>query len=84
MWIFVGADRILIFSSDEQILILQSTEDFLVDGTFKVVLEIFYQLYIIYSIYRHHVVPAAFALLCRKDAETYKRLINEIHKLAPS
>jgi hypothetical protein len=55
-----------------------------VDGTFKIVPEIFYQVYIIYSIYRQHVVPVVFALLCRKDAETYKRLINEILKFAPS
>ena len=55
----------------------------LVDGTFKVVPEIFYQLYIIHSIYRHHVVPVVFALLRRKNAETYKRLINEILKFAP-
>ena len=58
--------------------------DFLVDGTFRVVPEIFYQLYITYSIYCHHVVSIVFALLRRKDAETYKRLINEIHKFARS
>ena len=68
---------------DEQISILQSTQDILVDGTLKVVPEIFYQLYIIYSIYRHHIVPVVFALLCRNDAEAYTRLINEIHKSAP-
>lgn len=79
----LGEDRILIFSSDEQISILQSTQDFLVDGTFKIVPEIFYQLYIIYSVYRHHVVPVVFALLRRKDAETYKRLMIEILKFAP-
>ena len=66
---FVGTDRILIFSSDEQISILQSTEDFLVDEIFQVVPKLFYQLYNIYSIYRHHVVPVVFTLLCPKDAE---------------
>jgi hypothetical protein len=54
-----------------------------VDGTFKVVPEIFYQLYIIYSVYRNHVVPVVYALLRRKDAETYKRLITETLKFAP-
>ncbi|CAF3152751.1 unnamed protein product, partial [Rotaria sp. Silwood2] len=52
------------------------------DGTFKVVPEIFYQLYIIYLVYRRHVMPVVYALLRLKDAETYKRLINEILKFA--
>ncbi|CAF0834509.1 unnamed protein product [Rotaria sordida] len=47
-----GDDRIIIFSSDEQINILQSTHHFLADGTFK-------------------------------DTGTYRRLINEILKIAP-
>ena len=50
----------------------------------KVVPEIFYQFYTIHSIYHHHVVPVVFALVRRKNAETYKRLINEILKFAPS
>ncbi|CAF3272194.1 unnamed protein product [Rotaria sp. Silwood2] len=78
-----GEDRILIFFTDEQINILQKTQDFLVDGTFKVVPEIFYQLYIIYSVYRNHVIPVIYALLRRKGAETYKRLITEILKFTP-
>ena len=53
------------------------------DGTFKVVPEIFYQLYIIHSIYRHHVVPVIYALLRRKNIATYKNLINEVLKFAP-
>ena len=71
------------FASDEQLNVLQSTDEFLVDGTFKVVPEIFYQLYIIHAVYRQHVVPVIYALLHRKTAETYQRLINEILKFAP-
>ncbi|CAF1279940.1 unnamed protein product [Didymodactylos carnosus] len=76
-------DRILIFASTEQLDILQSTDEFLVDGTFKVVPDIFYQLYIIYGVYRDHVVPLIYALLRRKNAETYQRLINQITEFAP-
>ncbi|CAF3023510.1 unnamed protein product [Rotaria sp. Silwood2] len=78
-----GEDRILVFTSVEQIYILQHTDEFLVDGTFKVVPEIFYQLYIIHGVYRDHVVPVIYALLRRKNKETYQRLINEILKFAP-
>ena len=73
----------LIFASDEQVDILQDTEDFLIDGTFKVVPEIFYQLFIIHGIFRDHVIPLVYALLRRKDAATYQRLINEIINMAP-
>lgn len=78
-----GEDRILIFAIDEQFDILQDTEDFLVDGTFKVVPEIFYQLFIIHGVFRDHVIPLIYALLRRKDAATYQRLINEILNMAP-
>ena len=80
---FVGQDRILIFASDEQVDIIQDTEDFLVDGTFKVVPEIFYQLFIVHGVFRDHVVPLVYALLRRKNAETYQNLILEILKIAP-
>ncbi len=55
----------MIFASDEQVDILQDTEEFLVDGTFKVVPEIFYQLYIIHGVFRDHVIPLIYALLRR-------------------
>ena len=79
----LGDDRILVFASDEQIDILQNTDDFLVDGTFKVVPEMFYQLYIIHAVYRDHVVPVIYSLLRKKSKDTYRRLINEILKFAP-
>ncbi|CAF1250999.1 unnamed protein product [Adineta ricciae] len=78
-----GEDRILIFASDEQVDILQDTEEYLVDGTFNVVPEIFYQLFIIHDLFRDHVVPLVYALLRRKNAETYRRLITEILNIAP-
>jgi hypothetical protein len=81
--IYLGDDRILIFASNEQLGILQSAHHFMSDGTFKIVPEVFYQLYIIHAVYRDHVVPVCFALLRRKDASTYERLFNEILKFAP-
>ncbi|CAF2089247.1 unnamed protein product [Rotaria magnacalcarata] len=78
-----GDDRILIFASDEQVDILQDTEEFLIDGTFKVVPSIFYQLFIIHGIFRDHAVPLIYALLRRKTKETYQHLIREILNIAP-
>ncbi|CAF2047910.1 unnamed protein product [Rotaria magnacalcarata] len=79
-----GDDRILIFASPEQLHVLQTSQDFLVDGTFKVVPEIFYQLFIIHAVYRQHTVPVVYALLRRKDAGTYTCLFDEIVKIAPN
>ncbi|CAF0928710.1 unnamed protein product [Adineta ricciae] len=79
-----GHDRILIFASPEQLQILQSSEEFLVDGTFKVVPEIFYELFIIHAVYRNYAVPVIYALLRRKNTDTYQRLIDEILKIAPN
>lgn len=73
----------MIFASDEQVDILQDAEEFLVDGTFKVVPEVFYQLYIIHGIFRDHAVPLIYALLRRKNVQTYQRLITEILNIAP-
>ncbi|CAF1482897.1 unnamed protein product [Didymodactylos carnosus] len=70
-----GDDRIMVFGSTEQLDILQSVNDFLVDGTFK--------LYIGHGIYRGHVVPVLYALLRRKNAVTYQRLINQIVEFSP-
>jgi hypothetical protein len=62
---------------------VQAAEDFLVDGTFKVVPDIFYQLCIIHAVYRDHVVPVIYALLRKKNAATYERLIDEVINVAP-
>ena len=46
--------------------------------------EIFYQLFIIHAVYRQHIVPVVYALLRRKNADTYSRLIDEVAKVAPN
>ena len=79
----LGDDKILIFASNEQLEIPQSAHHFMSDGTFKVVPEIFYQLYVIHAVYRDHIIPVSYALLQRKNAFTYERLVNEILRFAP-
>jgi hypothetical protein len=77
----LGDDRILIFASNEQLNILQFTHHFMSGGTFRVVPEVFYQLYTIHAIYQDHVIPVISALLRRKDTVTYRRLFNEVLNL---
>ncbi|CAF4586963.1 unnamed protein product [Rotaria sp. Silwood2] len=64
-----GDARILIFASTEQLDILQSTDDFLVD---------------VHAVYRGHVVPVLYALLRRKNAATYQNLVHQILRFAPN
>ena len=63
---------------------MQSAGDFLVDGTFKIVPEIFYQVYIFHAVYRGHVVPVLYALLRRKNVHTYQNLVHQILRFAPN
>ena len=76
----LGDDRILIFASTEQLGILQSVHHFMYNGTFEVVPEIFYQLYIIHVVYRDHIIPVSYARLRWKNASPYERSFNEILK----
>ncbi|CAF4664599.1 unnamed protein product, partial [Rotaria sp. Silwood2] len=79
-----GPDRVLIFSSSEQTAILESASDFLMDGAFDIVPDIFYQLYVTYAVHREHVIPVAFCLLRRKNTATYQDMINKILEFAPT
>lgn len=57
--------------------------EFFIDGTFKVVPEIFYQLFVIHANYRDHIIPVAFVLLSGKTGQHYQTMINEIIALVP-
>lgn len=59
-------------------------QDFFIDGTFKVVPEIFFQLFVIHASYREDVFPVSFVLLPGKSSQIYERMVNEILTLAPA
>ncbi|CAF2528246.1 unnamed protein product [Rotaria sp. Silwood2] len=79
-----GPDRQLIFCNPEQATILESSSDFLTDGTFEIVPNIFYQLYVIHAVHREHVISVAFCLLQRKNTNTYQEVINKILEFVPA
>ncbi|CAF5174778.1 unnamed protein product, partial [Rotaria magnacalcarata] len=74
---------IIIFSSPEQLQLLESCEQLLVDGTFKATPSIFYQLYAMHVVYRNAVLPVIFALIPNKTEQTYRRLIEKVSELCP-
>ncbi|CAF4063073.1 unnamed protein product [Rotaria sp. Silwood1] len=77
------SDRLLIFFTNEQRNIMENATEFFIDGTFKVVPEIFYQLFVIHANYREHVLPVSFILLPGKSSQIYQKMINEIIALVP-
>ncbi|CAF1321107.1 unnamed protein product [Didymodactylos carnosus] len=77
-----GSDRIIIFSSNRQLRLLEDTKHILVDGTFRVTPTMFYPLYVIHVLYKDSVIPTIFALLPNKTHQTYQQL-NEIVQHCP-
>src|SRR5688572_17336502 len=53
------------------------------DGTFKVIPELFFQLYTVQCLSPESIVPCWFVLLPNKTQATYSRLFEEIKVLQP-
>ncbi|CAF3304227.1 unnamed protein product [Rotaria sp. Silwood2] len=62
----------------------ENATEFFIDGTFKVVPQIFFQLFAIHASYRDHVIPVTFILLSSKKEEIYQVMVDEIIQLAPA
>lgn len=58
--------------------VLQQERKWFADGTFKVVPELFYQLYSIHCDVRGSVLPAAYILMTSKSASTYERALTAL------
>ena len=80
-----GADdqRILLFSTQENLNLLETANDWFADGTFKVVPELFFQLFTVHGLINNQIFPCIYALLPNKTQETYARLFREITRLRP-
>ena len=73
-----GENRILLFSTEKNMQLLQSSSEWFCDGTFKVVPELFYQLYSIHCLVSKRTMPCVFALLPNKRQSTYEELFNQL------
>ncbi|CAF2682034.1 unnamed protein product [Rotaria sp. Silwood2] len=61
------SNRFLIFATSQQLDLLQSSADMYMDGTFKVVPELFFQLYSIHGSVQGTIIPLAYILMSRKS-----------------
>ena len=72
------ANRIFIFGSPDAVSLLEQSPHWFCDGTFKVVPDIFYQLYTVHAKVGTNIFPSIYALLPNKTQVTYDRLFREV------
>ena len=64
-------DRMLIFSTDENLDAMVSNTNWFIDGTFKCAPEIYYQVFTVHVFIHGAVFPVVYALLPNKQQATY-------------
>ena len=77
-------NRILIFGTEESKRILELSENWQADGTFKVTPPMFAQVFSIHASRHGDLVPAFYCLLRNKAQETYERLFRAVRQLIPN
>lgn len=81
-----GNERILLFTTIQNIKWLQGAKFWIMDGTFKTVPTLFRQLYSIHApaggSANYQIVPLVYALMSRKTEDLYQRLFQILHELA--
>ena len=76
-------NRILIFGTDRTINLLLHSPHWFMDGTFKIVPELFYQLYTVHALTGGNVIPCLYVLLPNKTQSTYRRLFHAMQTIVP-
>ena len=66
-----NAPRMLVFATQQDLGLLARSNHWFMDGTFKVVPELFFQLYSIHALHNSQVIPCMHALLPNKQQLTY-------------
>jgi len=75
--------RILIFTTQYNLNVLQETDDWFGDGTFKSVPSIFSQLYTIHCYTRSLVIPLVYILMTNRTKEAYAEVLRQLLILKP-
>lgn len=76
-------NRILIFSTRDNLELMVNSHHWLADGTFSTVPVRFTQLYTIHCVQHSNVVPTVYALLQNKNEETYTLMFKALKFLEP-
>ena len=73
----------LLFASNEQLALLQTSTEVYFDATFKVVPTIYYQLFTMFVPFADAAFPVVFALMSRKTRALYSAVFQKIKDLVP-
>ena len=76
-------NRMIVFSNPSFLSILQKSNTWYADGTFKVVPEYFFQLYTIHAEMDGYIFPCVYALLPDKRESTYSKLLRKLLEIQP-
>uniref|UniRef100_A0A2S2P9P5 MULE transposase domain-containing protein n=1 Tax=Schizaphis graminum TaxID=13262 RepID=A0A2S2P9P5_SCHGA len=66
-----GENRILIFSTQKNLQLMEKCDHWYADGTFSTSPNLFYQIYTVHGIQYNNVLPSIFSLLPNKTENTY-------------
>ena len=70
-----------IFSTEQNLDLLESTPQWHADGTFKCCPALFYQLYTVHGVLNGHTIPLVYMLLKRKTKKLYLGALNELKEI---
>lgn len=73
-----SSNRIIIFSTQQNLELLKRCDHWYADGTFKTAPPMFEQVFTIHGIKHNNVVPAVYALLTNKRKDTYLEVLEQL------
>ena len=76
-------ERMLLFTTEDNLDILETNTTWHADGTFKVCPALFYQMYTIHAVMNCHTVSLIYMLLQKKTEATYVRPFSQIKEINP-
>ncbi len=76
-------ERLLIFTTEENLDALELNTVWHADGTFKCCPSLFYQVYTIHAVINNHTLPFVYILMQRKSEKQYTRALNILKDLNP-
>ena len=77
------SERILIFSTENNLKLLKENKDWYSDGTFKAVPRIFHQLYTIHIVNDNMTIPVVYGLLPDSSQAIYEEFFSALLELEP-
>ena len=76
-------NRILIFTTDDDLQLLQQCNHWFMDGTFSTVPTMYTQLYTVHGLTENRTIPCVYVLLPTKQQQTYTYMFNQMLLLNP-